>query len=265
MIHQSSFIASGAQIGKNVQVGPFCVIGKNVIIGDNTILHSHVVIEGRTSIGKNCEIFPFASIGHKPQDLKYEGEESVVEIGDNNSIREYVTIQPGTKSGRMKTSVGNNCLLMLGTHIAHDCEVGNNVIFANLATLAGHVTIGDNVVMGGLSAVHQFVRIGQHAMIGGCCGVERDVAPFATVSSERAGISGMNLLGLKRRGFNQDAILDLQKAFNIIFFEDKKLDDAIKEAREKHSSNKLAMELINFISKESKRSLTMKNKRYSED
>jgi len=261
-IHQSSVVSEKAIIGKNVKIGPFCFIGPNVTLNDNTILHSHVVIEGKTSIGKNSTIFPFASIGHIPQDLKYKGEESTVEIGENNIIREYVTIQPGTTAGRMNTILGDNCLLMAGTHIAHDCIIGNNIIFANLATLAGHVTIDDYVVIGGLSAVHQFVRIGESAMIGGCTAVERDVVPFATVTSERGSIEGVNLLGLKRRGFDKNNILDLQKAFKKIFFENNgDMNNAIDSVREEFMGNNLVDQLLDFMSSETKRSFTTSDKK----
>ncbi|NDB83596.1 MAG: acyl-ACP--UDP-N-acetylglucosamine O-acyltransferase [Alphaproteobacteria bacterium] len=257
MIHESAVISKEAIIGNNVEIGPFCFIGPGVEVGDGSIIHSHVVITGKTKIGSNNQIFPFASIGHQTQDLKFKGEESYIEIGDNNSIREYVTIHPGTIGGGLATKIGSNCLLMIGVHIAHDCLVGNNVIFANLATLAGHVIVEDHVVIGGLSAIHQHVRIGSHAMIGGCSGVERDVAPFATVSSERAYVAGMNLLGLKRRGFASDDILLLQKAFNKVFFENLTLDNAIEEVRSNYGNNMLVKQFLDFISEKSRRSLTM--------
>ena len=198
-IHPSAVVSSKAQIGDNVEIGPFCVVGDDVKIGEGTILKSHVVVEGDTVIGKNNIIFPFASIGLEPQDLKFKGEKSRVEIGDNNKIREHVTIHLGTQDGAMVTKIGSNCLLMVGVHIAHDCVVGNHVIFANNATLAGHVEVGDHVVIGGLSAVHQFVRIGAGAMIGGMSGVESDVFPNGLVMGERASLAGLNLVGLKRR------------------------------------------------------------------
>ncbi|MDX1917501.1 MAG: acyl-ACP--UDP-N-acetylglucosamine O-acyltransferase [Rickettsiaceae bacterium] len=260
MIHETAIISKGAVIGNNVQIGPFCLIGPEVKIGDNCIIHSHVVITGKTNIGKNNEIFPFACIGHKTQDLKFKNEESFIEIGDNNSIREYVTIHPGTIGGGLVTKLGSFGLYMIGVHIAHDCIVGNNIIFANLVTLGGHVQVEDYVVIGGLSAVHQHVRIGAQAMIGGCTGVERDVAPFAVVTSERAYIAGMNLLGLKRRGFAQDEILSLQTAFNTLFFEDYPLDEAVEIIRQKQNSNPLIQQLLEFVSLRSKRSLTIGSK-----
>ncbi len=265
-IHPSSIISKEATLGKNVKIGPFCIIGPKVKIGDNVVIHSHIVIEGKTTIGNNNIIFPFASIGHAPQDLKFQNEDSEVIIGDNNVIREYVTIQPGTIGDRMKTIVGNNGLFMVGTHIAHDCIVGNNVICANMATLAGHVSVGDFTVLGGLSAVHQHVRIGEHVMVGGLTAVLRDVAPFAMVSSDRAEISGMNLVGLKRRGFEKGDILTLQKAFNKIFFEEKSnISEALSEVKQEYGENILVGQLIEFMEQESKRSYTIANYRKSKE
>lgn len=259
-IHSSAIISEEAILGKNVKIGPFCIIGPKVKLGDNVVLHSHIVLEGKTTIGNNNVIFPFASIGHAPQDLKFQNEDSEVIIGDNNIIREYVTIQPGTIGDKMKTIIGNNCLLMVGTHIAHDCIVGNNVICANMATIAGHVSIGDFTVLGGLSAVHQHVRIGEHVMVGGLTAVLRDVAPFAMVSSDRSEISGLNLVGLKRRGIEKSDIFTLQKAFNKIFFtENLSMLDAIKEVRQEYGENIFVKQLLEFMELESKRSYTTAN------
>jgi UDP-N-acetylglucosamine acyltransferase len=261
-IHNLAVVSSKAKIGNNVKIGPFCVIGDNVELADNVELQSHVVIQGKTKIGKNTKIYPFASIGQTPQDLKYKGEDSEVIIGENNVIREYVTIQLGTESGGMKTIIGNNSLFMVGVHIAHDCIVADNVIFANVATVGGHAQIGNNVVLGGLCAVHQFVRIGDHAMIGGCTAVIRDVAPFATVTGERSGVDGMNILGLKRRGYDKQEILDLQKAFNKIFFHnDGDMKSSIEFVKNNYNSP-LISQLIEFMESESKRSFTtsLKNK-----
>ncbi|MDX2050125.1 MAG: acyl-ACP--UDP-N-acetylglucosamine O-acyltransferase [Rickettsiaceae bacterium] len=263
MIHPFSIVSKKAKIGVNVTIGPFCTIGDEVEIGDNVTLKSHISIDGVTKIGEGCTVFPFVSIS-MPQDLKYKGERSEVVIGKNNVIREYVTIQHGTEAGGMVTQIGDNCLLMVGVHIAHDCKIGNNVIFANLATLAGHVEVGDFVVFGGLSAAHQFVRIGDHAMIGGCSAVERDVAPFATVTSERAGVSGINFVGLKRRGLDRQEITSLQKAFQIIFFEDSPLSESVEKVKRQFKHNPHIDQLIKFITSDSKRSLTMRAKSGSE-
>jgi UDP-N-acetylglucosamine acyltransferase len=180
-------------------------------------VHSHVVIAGRTRVGAKCEIFPFAVLGHRPQDLKYKGEPSELSIGANNIIREHVTMHPGTAAGRMATRIGDDNLFMVGVHIAHDCIVGNKVIMANCATLGGHVELGDHSILGGLSAVHQFVRIGKHAMVGGMSGVENDLIPFGSAMGERARLGGLNIVGMKRRGFSREEIHALRAAYKLIF------------------------------------------------
>lgn len=217
MIHPTAIIEPSVKLGKNVKIGPYCVITGNVTLGDNVELKSHVAVANKTSIGEGTIIYPFASIGHAPQDLKYNGEDSELIIGSNNVIREHVTINPGTAGGGMKTAVGDNCLIMIAVHIAHDCIVGNNVILANNVTLGGHVTVDDFAIIGGLSAVHQFVRIGSNSMIGGMSGIESDVMPFAIVSGERSGLIGINLVGLKRKGFEKDEINALRDAYEILF------------------------------------------------
>ena len=199
MIHSSSVIDKKANIGKNVKIGPFCYIGPNVELQQDVELISNVHIEGNTKIGKGTKIFPFASIGTNPQDLKFEGETNSVSIGENNIIREYVTINPGTKGGGGKTQIGNNCLFMISSHIAHDCKVGNNVVIANNVPLGGHVTLEDSVVIGGNSAVQQFTRIGRLAMIGGMTGVLKDVIPFGLSFGNRNYLQGINLIGLRRK------------------------------------------------------------------
>ena len=201
MIHKTCIIDSKANIANNVEIGPYTVIGPNVEIQENTIIHSHVNISGKTTIGKGNKIYPFASIGNHPQDLKYNGEPTNLIIGDNNKIREYVTINPGTVGGGGKTVIGSNCLFMISSHIAHDCKVGNNVIIANNVPLGGHVTIEDNVVIGGNSAVQQFTRIGKMAMIGGMTGVLHDVIPFGLSTGNRNSLQGLNLIGLRRAKF----------------------------------------------------------------
>lgn len=245
-IHPSSIIDPAAKIGENVTIGPFCVIGPHVQIGDGTVLKSHVVIDGHTTIGKNCRIFPFASLGSAPQDLKYAGEPSTLVIGDNNTIREYVTMNPGTKDGGMNTTVGNNCLFMVSSHVAHDCQVGNNVILANCAAVAGHVVVGDHAILGGLSAVHQFVRIGAHAIIGGMSGVENDVIPFGRVKGERGHLAGLNLIGLERRGFDKDRVRLLQRAFNQLFGEEGTLDDRLESVARDFANDDTIMDIVDF-------------------
>lgn len=255
-IHPTAIIEGSVKLGENVSVGPYCVIDGNVIIGDDSRLLSHITISGNTTIGKNCQIFPFASIGFAPQDLKYHGEPSSLTIGDNNVIREYVTINPGTEGGGMLTQVGNNCLLMVSSHIAHDCKLGNNVILANNATLAGHVEVGDFSIIGGLAAIHQFVRIGAHAVIGGMSGVEHDVIPYGSVMGERANLAGLNLVGLKRRGFDRDTIHALRNAYKMIFEEEEgTLSARAEKAREVYSEVEAVLDILSFMNDKSSRSL----------
>ncbi|MFV0430789.1 MAG: acyl-ACP--UDP-N-acetylglucosamine O-acyltransferase [Alphaproteobacteria bacterium] len=216
LIHPTAIIHPNAKIGKNVKIGPYCSVGEHVELADNVQLISHVVVDGRSSIGEGTKIYPFSTIGLAPQDLKYHGEESRLEIGKNNSIREHVTIHLGTEGGGMLTKIGDNNLLMVGVHIAHDCHVGNQVVMANNATIAGHVQVEDFVVIGGLSAVHQFVRLGAHSMIGGMSGSEKDVIPFGTVMGTRASLGGMNLVGMRRRGFDKTEIHAVRHFFDLL-------------------------------------------------
>ncbi|MEX0760145.1 MAG: acyl-ACP--UDP-N-acetylglucosamine O-acyltransferase, partial [Tistlia sp.] len=212
-VHATAIVEAGARLGEGVEVGPFCLVGPEVELGDRVKLHSHVVVAGRTSIGAGTAIFPFASLGHAPQDLKYAGEASRLEIGRDNVIREQVTMNPGTAGGGLLTRVGDGCLFMVGAHVAHDCPVGDRVILANNATLAGHVQVGEQAIVGGLSAVHQFVRIGRHAMIGGMSGIEHDVIPYGLAMGERARLGGLNLVGLKRRGYERGQIQGMLAAY----------------------------------------------------
>lgn len=254
-IHPTAIIEDGAQIGNNVNIGAYSIIGKDVVIGDGTTIKSHVVIEGDTKIGKNNTIWQFAAIGGNPQDLKYQGEKSRIVIGDNNNIREFVTIHLGTQGGTMETKIGNNCLLMAYCHVAHDCIVGDNVVLANNVTLAGHVVVEDYVVIGGLSAVHQFVRIGKHAMIGGMSGVEGDVIPYATVMGERANLKGLNLTGLKRRGFDKDAINDLRHFYKKLFVDQGgNLNEKLALLIDEYQNSQLTSEVIKFLKSDSSRS-----------
>lgn len=245
-IHPTAIIENGAVIGNGVRIGPFCHIGGEVTLSDNVVLHSHVAVAGRTKVGEGTQIFPFASIGHAPQDLKFHGEKSELIIGKNNMIREHVTMNPGTEGGGMKTIVGDNGLFMVAVHIAHDCVVGNNVILANNATLGGHVHVGDYAVIGGLSGVHQFVRIGAHAVIGGTSGVENDVIPYGRVKGERAFLAGLNLIGLERRGFTKDQIKTLQRAFNRLFGDDGTMEQRLEAVANEYSGETAVMEMINF-------------------
>lgn len=254
-IHPTAIISDTAKIGTDVKIGAYSVVGANVILGDAVELMSHVVVEGHTSVGAGTRIFPFSSIGHQPQDLKYHGEPSRLEIGERNVIREHVTMNPGTEGGGMLTKVGDECLFMVGAHVAHDCIVNNNVILVNNATLGGHVIIDDWAIIGGLAAVHQFVRIGRHAMIGGKTGVEHDVIPYGTVTGNRARLEGLNILGLKRRGFSRDEIHDIRKAYRLIFAEEGTMAERVADVVEDFSENEPVMEIVNFIRSDSSRGI----------
>jgi len=252
MIHKTSLIDKKAKIGKNVKIGPFCNIGPEVQLNDEVELVSNVHIEGNTIIGKKTKIFPFAVIGTPPQDLKYKGEANRLEIGENNTIREFVTINPGTEAGGGKTKVGNNCLLMISSHIAHDCSIGDDVVIANNVPLGGHVIIEDSVVIGGNSAVQQFTRIGRLAMIGGMTGVLRDVIPFGLSFGNRNYLRGINLIGLKRKKYENRKIIELDSAFKKIF-SSKNLHSNLIKINGEHKENDLVTEVINFIAKDKKR------------
>tara|TARA_B110000116_G_scaffold264247_1_gene271832 strand:- start:38 stop:820 length:783 start_codon:yes stop_codon:yes gene_type:complete len=252
MIHKTADIDSNAKISSNVKIGPYCVIGPNVEISDDTIVHSHVNISGNTIIGKSNKIYPFASIGNDPQDLKYNGEETKLIIGNKNTIREYVTINPGTAGGGGETKVGDNCLFMISSHIAHDCNVGNNVIIANNVPLGGHARIGDGVVIGGNSAVQQFTRIGKMAMIGGMTGVLNDVIPYGLSIGNRNFLQGLNLIGLRRKDIPNKKILSLSEAYKEIFKTDK-LTDNLNNLNGSFKDNSLVNDVIEFINEDKKR------------
>ena len=252
MIHNSSVIDQKAKIGNNVKIGPFCYVGPNVELEQEVELISNVHIEGNTKIGKGTKIFPFACIGTMPQDLKYRGESTSVLIGENNMIREYVTINPGTEGGGGRTVVGNNCLFMVSSHIAHDCKVGNNVVIANNVPLGGHVTLEDSVIIGGNSAVQQFTRIGRLAMIGGMTGVLKDVIPFGLSFGNRNYLQGINLIGLRRKKYENKKILELDTAYKKIFSSEK-LHENLAKINGEFKENDLVKEVINFIETDKKR------------
>jgi UDP-N-acetylglucosamine acyltransferase len=254
-IHPTAIVHPDAKIGKNVKIGPYSIVGPYVELGDEVELKPHVVIDGRTTIGSKTVIYSFAAIGYETQDQKYNGEPATLEIGSENIIREHVTINPGTEGGGMRTSIGNNCLLMVGVHIAHDCIIGNNVIMANNATLAGHVEIEDFVTIGGLAACLQFVRIGHHAMIGGMSAVDRDVIPYGLVSSEHANLVGLNLVGLKRRGFDRATIHALRNAYRLLFAQEGTMSERVKDVSNMFNDNKLVMDMVEFINNPSKHSI----------
>tara|TARA_B100001741_G_scaffold216621_1_gene179496 strand:+ start:576 stop:1358 length:783 start_codon:yes stop_codon:yes gene_type:complete len=252
MIHKTAIIDAKAKIASNVNIGAFSVIGPNVEIGENSIVQSHVSILGNTKIGKNNKIYPFASIGNDPQDLKFKGEQTYLEIGNNNKIREYVTINPGTKGGGGLTKVGNNCLFMVSSHIAHDCVVEDNVILANNVPLGGHAHIEENVIIGGNSAVQQFTRVGKLAMIGGMCGVVRDVIPYAIVHGNRSILQGLNLIGLRRKNIPNKEILVLSDAYNEIF-KNEHLTENLKNLNQEFKKNELVNDVVKFLEKDKKR------------
>ncbi len=254
-IHPTALLDKAVDLGEGVVIGPYCVVGPEVTLGDGVTLMSHVVVTGRTEIGANSRLYPFASIGQPPQDLKYKGEASSLVVGCNNVIREYVTMNPGTEGGGMVTRVGNNSLFMVGAHVAHDCKIGDHVIMANNATVAGHVEVGDYAILGGLSAVHQFVRIGPHAMIGGMSGVEHDVIPYGSVMGERARLSGLNIIGLKRRGFSREDIHSLRTAYRLLFAEEGTLSERLADVIEIYRDNEAVMDVVDFIGIDSTRAV----------
>ena len=254
-IHPTAIVAPGAHIADDVVIGPYCVIGEHVVLGRGVSLKSHVVLDGRTTIGERTRIFPFASIGFETQDLKYDGEPSSLEIGSDNTIREHVTMNPGTAGGGMVTRVGDHCLFMIGAHVAHDCQIGDHVILVNNATLGGHVVMEDYAILGGLSAVHQFVRIGRHAMIGGMSGVERDVIPYGQVMGDRARLNGLNIIGMQRRGFSRDDIQGLRSAYACLFGDTGTLSERVDEVARRFAGIGPVDDLIAFIRADSSRAI----------
>ena len=252
MIHETAIIDPKAKIGPNVKIGPYSIIGANVEIGEGSEIQSHVSIMGNTKIGINNKIYSFASIGNVPQDLKYKGEETKLEIGNNNKIREYVTINPGTIAGGKLTKIGNNCLFMVSSHIAHDCLVGNNVILANNVPLGGHAEIEDDVIIGGNSAVQQFTRIGRSAMIGGMCGVVRDIIPYGIAHGNRSILQGLNLIGLRRKNIPNHKIMILNEAYKEIF-KNENLTQNLKNLTVDLKRNELVLEVVTFLKKDKKR------------
>ena len=252
MIHKTAIIDDKAKVHKNVEIGPYTVIGPHVEINDGTKIQSHTSIVGHTTIGKNNKIFPFSSIGNEPQDLKHKGENTKLTIGDGNTIREYTTINTGTIGGGGITKIGDNSLLMIGVHIAHDCIIGNNVVIANSAAIAGHAEIGDNVIIGGNCGVQQFTRIGKMAMIGGMTGVSRDVIPYGVSLGNRNYLDGINIIGLRRRKVSNKDILSLSDAYKEIF-KTESLNENLNKLNGNFKDNIYVKEVIEFINKDKKR------------
>ncbi|GFE58111.1 acyl-ACP--UDP-N-acetylglucosamine O-acyltransferase [Geobacter sp. AOG1] len=249
MIHPSAAIQQGAELDNDVEIGPGVFIGPHVRIGKGTRVGPNAVIDGWTEIGQDNQIFHLASVGGIPQDLKYKGEETWLKIGDRNIIREFATLHPGTVTGDNETTVGNGNLFMAYSHVAHDCHVGNGVVMANGATLAGHVRVDDFAILGGLCAIHQFVRIGAHAMIGGGTMVGQDIPPFTIVTGDRKDVKlrGLNQVGLTRRGFSEDKIATLKKAYRILVLSKLRLVDALDRIRQELPQTEEVKQLVSFI------------------
>ena len=248
-------ISDKAKIHSSAKIGPYCVIGENVEIGEGCLLHSHVVVSGNTKIGKNNIFYPFSSIGSAPQDLKYKGEKSFLVIGNNNTFRENVTVNPGTKGGGFYTKIKDHCLFMVGAHIAHDCMIGSNIILANNATLAGHVEIDNNTIIGGNSAVHQFVKIGKNAMVGGMSGLEKNLVPYGLYIGIRANMKGLNLIGLKRRGLDNNKIKILNQFIENVFNKNDSIENNLNKINDEVKSIEEVKEIFDFIEKSNKRGL----------
>jgi UDP-N-acetylglucosamine acyltransferase len=248
-IHKLSDVHPKATLGKDVTIGPFCTVGPDVVLGDGANLISHVAVAGLTTIGARTRVFPFASLGHEPQDLKFKGEPSTLVVGADCTIREGVTMNPGTEGGNMTTVVGDKCTFLANAHVAHDCRIGNGVILSNNVMIAGHCTVGDYVIMGGGSAVHQFVRIGEHAFIGAMSGVGNDVIPFGmAVNTQReAHLSGLNIIGLRRRGFSREHIHELRRAYRLIFANEGTLKERVEDVAAEFESHPLIHEILDFI------------------
>lgn len=257
LIHPNAIISPRAIIGAGVRIGPFCTVGEHVVLHDGVELLSHVVIDGHTEIGPRTRVFPFASLGFEPQDLKYHNEPSTLTIGADCTIREHVTINPGTEGGGMATTVGDHCLLMIGVHVAHDCHVGHHAILSNNAGLAGHCNVGDYVIISGHAGVKQFVQIGAHAFVGGMAKVENDIIPYGMVVGSPGHLAGLNLVGLKRRGFDREGIHKLRAAYRMIFSTEGTLRERIDDAAKIFADDPLVAEVIAFIQKPSGNTLML--------
>lgn len=256
-IHSSAIVEPGAELGEDVTIGPFCTVGPRVVLGKGVKLLSHVSLTGRTILGDNTIVFPFSALGHPPQHLRHKGEETELVLGANNTVRESVTMNPGTVAGGGRTSVGDNGFFMAYSHVAHDCHVGNDVVLTNGATLGGHVTVEDFAIIGGLAAVHQNCRIGRNAFIGGMTGVEADVIPYGMVTGNRASLSGLNLIGLKRRGLNRDTIHTLRNAYRLLFAQEGTFQERLADVAELFKESKEVMDIVTFARADSNRRLVM--------
>lgn len=256
-IHPTAIVEPGAELGPGVKVGPYSIVGANVKLGAGVELISHVVVAGHTDIGARTRIHSFAVIGQPPQDKKFKGEVSRLTVGADTIVREHVTMHPGTATGGSLTQVGDNCLIMVGAHVAHDCHVRDGVVLVNNATLGGHVDVGEFAIVGGNSAVHQFVRIGKYAMIGGMTGVEGDVIPYGMVTGDRARLQGLNIVGLKRRGFGREQIHDLRTAYRLLFAQEGTLAERLDDATNLYAHVAPVMDIVEFIRSANNRSLCL--------
>ncbi|MEZ5818452.1 MAG: acyl-ACP--UDP-N-acetylglucosamine O-acyltransferase [Hyphomicrobiaceae bacterium] len=254
-IHPTAIVEDGARIADGVRIGPYSMVGSMVELGEGCHLLSHVVVAGRTTIGARTRIFPFASIGHEPQDLKYRGEASTLAIGAECIIREGVTINPGTAGGGLATTIGDRCAFLANSHVGHDCRVGNNVIFSNNVMLAGHCTVGDFAIIGGGAAVIQFARVGAHAFLGGMSGLENDLIPYGMALGNRAYLSGLNIIGLQRRGFPRDQIHSLRRAYRLLFADEGTLVERVADVASEFAGHAAVAEIVEFIREGGKRSL----------
>jgi UDP-N-acetylglucosamine acyltransferase len=253
-VHPTAVVEAGAELAEDVEIGPFCVVGPHVKLAAGVQLMSHVVVAGRTSIGARTRLFPFASIGHPPQDLKYKGEPSSLIVGNDCLIREGVTMNPGTAGGGMQTVVGDECAFLANSHVGHDCRVGNNVIFSNNVMLAGHCRIGDYAILGGGAAIHQFARVGAHAFLGGMSGLENDLIPYGMALGNRAHLSGLNIIGLQRRGFAREDIHTLRRVYRLLFANEGTLLERLGDVEEEFD-HPIVKEIVAFIRAGGKRSL----------
>ena len=258
-VHPTAIVDPKAHLASDVTVGAYCVVGPHVTLDKSVVLHSHVVVEGRTSIGARTQIYPFASIGHPPQDLKYKGEPSTLEIGTDNLVREHVTMNPGTEGGGMGTRVGNHCAFLASSHVGHDSIIGDHVVFSNNVMLAGHCKIGDFVIFGGGAALHQFGRVGRNAFIGGMSAVENDVIPYGLVVGNRAQLMGLNLVGLKRHGFSREQIQGMREAYTLLFAGTGTgtLRSRVTSVADRFADRPEVMEIVDFIREESDRAICM--------
>jgi len=254
-IHPSTVVEEGAEIGSGSVIGPFCHIGPNVVIGQGAELKSHVAVHGHTTIGERARIFPFASIGHEPQDLKFNNEVTTLNIGDDCMIREGVTINPGTAGDNSNTTIGDKCTFLANSHVAHDCQVGNGVIFSNGVLLAGHCKVGNNVIIGGGAAVQQFSHVGDNAFIGGMAGLENDLVPFGMALGNRAYLGGLNIIGMKRAGIKRESIHAARAAFKHIFSGEAPVQEAVDTLPSEQASDPVVSKIVDFIKASAERSL----------